>query len=176
MKIVPSRFSPPLPYPASLDQTLTSTPRCAKEKKEADRGVKELPNLNLYTRCARRSDRAALDMGSKMSFIVSNMSICSFSGGNKLGLPDLALGEGIWKFGTNTSIRKDDNGDFRKCFYKLGVKIYTIQNFGSEESQLAVGHTYIFGSQLPLSRNLYIDLGFEKEEEDTSAHLGSPFN
>ncbi|GJW30488.1 hypothetical protein Tco_0047363 [Tanacetum coccineum] len=34
-----------------------------------------------------------------------------------------------------------------KCFYKLGVKIYTIQNFGGEESQLAVGHTYIFGSQ-----------------------------
>ncbi|GJX06320.1 hypothetical protein Tco_0194252 [Tanacetum coccineum] len=27
-----------------------------------------------------------------------------------------------------------------------------------------------------LFRNLYMDLGFEKEEEDTSAHLGSPFN
>ncbi|GJV68014.1 putative reverse transcriptase domain-containing protein [Tanacetum coccineum] len=63
----------------------------------------------------------------------------------------------------------------RMCFYKLGVKIYTIQNFGGKESQLAVGHTYIFGSQLPLSGNLYMDLGFEKEE-DTSAHLGSPFN
>ncbi|GKB30176.1 hypothetical protein Tco_0869577 [Tanacetum coccineum] len=36
------------------------------------------------------------------------------------------------------------------CLYKLGVKTYTIQNFGGEESQLAVGHTYIFGSQLPL--------------------------
>ncbi|GJW71964.1 hypothetical protein Tco_0128881 [Tanacetum coccineum] len=55
-------------------------------------------------------------------------------------------------------------GEDIKCLYKLGVKIYTIQNFGGKESQLVIGHTYIFGSQCRYLESLYMDPGFEKEE------------
>ncbi|GKD19785.1 hypothetical protein Tco_1208943, partial [Tanacetum coccineum] len=62
-----------------------------------------------------------------MSFIVSNMSICSFSGGNELGLPDLALGE---VNGGLLTVYQDDRWSHRVGTGMFAYMVRPIAHFG----------------------------------------------